>query len=172
MTLSFAKSLRKEGRHEEAKTLLLSLAAQEAHDAELQYEAACVHDFLGYESQAIPFYLAAMGGALPRESRLGAFLGLGSTYRTLGRYADAAATFRAGMTEFPEANELKAFMAMADHNLGNSKRAVEALLALLAETSSDEGIQRYSKAIEHYAKNIEQVVPQWEVPNQSTNPTP
>jgi hypothetical protein len=34
---------------------------------------------------------------------------------------------------------------------------VEALLELLAATSGDEGIRRYSKAIEFYAKNIEKV---------------
>jgi tetratricopeptide (TPR) repeat protein len=172
MTLSLAKTLRQEGRHEEAKTLLISLAGLSPYDADLQYEAACVHDFLGHESQAIRFYLAALGGALQRESRLGAYLGLGSTYRTLGRYAEAAATLRAGLAEFPEANELKAFLAMADHNLGNSKGAVEALLELLAETSSDEGIRRYSKAIEYYAKNIEQVSPRCASPSQSPDPTP
>jgi tetratricopeptide (TPR) repeat protein len=171
MTLSLAKALRKEGKHEEAKTLLVSLAALSPQDAELQYEAACVHDFLGFESQAIPFYLAVLGGALQRESRLGAYLGLGSTYRILGRYDEAASTLRAGLAEFPDANELKAFLAMADHNLGNSKGAVEALLELLAATSSDEGIRRYSKAIEYYAKNVERVSPPCDLPNHHLSTT-
>jgi len=159
MNRSSANALRREGKHEEARTLLLSLAALSPNDAELQYEAACVHDFLGHEAQAIPFYQAALAGALSGESRRGAYLGLGSTYRVLGRYAESAATLKAGLAEFPAANELKAFLAMADHNLGNSRRAVEALLELLAETSGDEGIRRYSKAIGHYARNIEQVSP-------------
>jgi len=146
MNRSSANALRREGKHEEARTLLLSLAALSPNDAELQYEAACVHDFLGHEAQAIPFYQAALAGALSGESRRGAYLGLGSTYRVLGRYAESAATLKAGL-------------AMADHNLGNSRRAVEALLELLAETSGDEGIRRYSKAIGHYARNIEQVSP-------------
>ena len=42
-----------------------------------------------------------LGAALPRE----ALVGLGSTYRTLGRHAEAEATLQQGRAEFPEARE-------------------------------------------------------------------
>jgi tetratricopeptide (TPR) repeat protein len=148
-------SLRRAGKHEEACTLAVSLAAQLPGDAELQYHAACVHDFLGREAQAVPFYLAALAGALSVENRRSAYLGLGSTYRALGQYAAAEHTLREGLARFPDAAELKVFLAMALHNLGQSKQAVELLLTVLAESSSDAQIQGYREAILFYAQDIE-----------------
>lgn len=149
-------SLRCAGKHEEACSLAVSLAAQFPADAELQYQAACVHDFLGREAQAIPFYLTALSsGSLSVESRRSAYLGLGSTYRALGQYAEAEHTLREGLARFPEGAELKVFLAMTLHNLRRSKQAVEMLLTVLAETSSDAQIQCYREAILFYAQDIE-----------------
>jgi tetratricopeptide (TPR) repeat protein len=148
-------SLRRAGKHEEACALSVSLAAQFPEDAELQYQAACVHDFLGREAQAVPFYLAAMSGELSVEHLRSAYLGLGSTYRALGQYPQAERTLREGLARFPDAPEIKAFLAMALHNLGQSKQAVELLLTVLAQSSSDAHIQGYREAILFYAQDIE-----------------
>ena len=148
-------SLRRAGQHEEACFLAVSLAAQYPADAELQYQAACVHDFLGREAQAVPFYLAAMSGSLSAEHHRSAYLGLGSTYRALGQYPEAERTLREGLTRFPDAAELKAFLAMALHNLGQSKQAVDLLLTVLAQSSSDAQVQSYREAILFYAQDIE-----------------
>lgn len=150
-------SLRRAGKHEEARELAVSLAAQFPRDAELQYQAACVHDFLGREAQAVPFYLASMSGELPVEHLRGAYLGLGSTYRTLGQYQQAERTLREGLGRFPDAAELKAFLAMALYNLGQSKQAVELLLTVLAQSSGDAHIQDYREAILFYAQDIERL---------------
>ena len=152
-------SLRRAGRHEEACALAVSLAAQFPGHAELQYQAACVHDFLGREAQAVPFYLAAMSGELSIEHLRSAHLGLGSTYRALGQYAEAERTLREGLARFPDAAELTVFLAMALHNLGQSKQAVELLLTVLAQSSSDAHIQDYREAILFYAQNIERSWP-------------
>ena len=148
-------SLRRAGQHEEARSLAVSLAAQFPDDAELQYQAACVHDFLGREAQAVPFYLAALSSELSAAHRRSAYLGLGSTYRTLGRYAEAERTLREGLAHFSDAAELKAFLAMALHNLGRSKQAVELLLTVLAQSSADAQVQSYREAILFYAQDIE-----------------
>ena len=153
-------ALRRAGQHEEACSLAVRLAAQAPHDAELQYETACVHDYLGREAQAVAFYLAALsGGELSAEHLRSAYLGLGSTYRALGRYADAERTLREGLARFADAAELKAFLAMALHNLGRSKEAVELLLTLLAQTSADVDIQSYREALLFYAQDIERSWP-------------
>src|SRR5687767_14524598 len=110
-------SLRRAGKHEEVCSLAVLLVTQFPADVELQYQAACVHDFLGREAQAVPFYLAAMSGELSVEHLRSAYLGLGSTYRALGEYAEAERTLREGLARFPDAAELKAFFAMALHNL-------------------------------------------------------
>ena len=104
------------------------------------------------EAQAVPFYLAALKGEkLTADHRREALLGLGSTYRTLGRHAEAEQTLLQGLAEFPEARELEVFLAMTLHNFGQGKRAVELLLGIVAATSSDPGIQAYCRAIELYA---------------------
>lgn len=147
--------LRRAGKHEEACSLAVSLVAQFPGDAELQYQAACVHDFLGREAQAVPLYLAALCGSLSVDHQRSAYLGLGSTYRALGQYAAAERTLREGTVRFPDAAELKVFLAMALHNLGQSKQAVELLLAVVAESSSDDHIRSYREAILFYAQDIE-----------------
>jgi tetratricopeptide (TPR) repeat protein len=159
MDLTAAKELRANGKHAEAKDLLVALVAQNPNDAELQYETACVHDFLGEESSAVAYYRAALLGPLSLEHLRGAYLGLGSTYRTLGRYTEAQVTLRQGLERFPEANEIKIFLAMTLHNLGQSKAAVECLLTVLANTSSDSDVQTYRRAILFYAEDIERVWP-------------
>jgi tetratricopeptide (TPR) repeat protein len=153
------RSLRRAGRHDEACTLAVSLAAAAPHDAELQYEAACVHDYLGREAAAVPYYIAALRGELPSEQWRSAYLGLGSTYRTLGRYVEAEATLREGLARYPGAAELQAFLAMALHNLGRSKEAVELLLTVLAHSSGDEQVRSYREAILFYAQDVEKSWP-------------
>ena len=151
------REARRSGDLEGARQLALGLAAEHPRDAELQYEAACVHDELGREAEAVPFYEAALVLGLPEESLRGAYLGLGSTLRTLGRYRQAEATLRAGLARFPDAAELKTFLAMTLHNLGQSRQAVELLLTVLADTSADAHVATYRKAIRFYARDIERV---------------
>jgi tetratricopeptide (TPR) repeat protein len=152
-------SLRRAGKHEEARTLAISLGAQFPLDAELQYQAACVHDFLGREAEAVPFYLSALSGTLSTEHLRSAYLGLGSTYRALGQYPAAERTLPDGRARFPDAVELNVFLAMALHNLGQSKQAVELLLSVLAQSSADAHVQRLREAILFYAQDIEKSWP-------------
>ena len=64
MNLAAARELRVNGKHAEAKDLLVALAAQNPNDAELLYETACVHDFLGEEVSAVSYYRSALLGRL------------------------------------------------------------------------------------------------------------
>jgi tetratricopeptide (TPR) repeat protein len=157
MNLSEVLELRKNGQHEEACRVAVQLAASLPNDALVQYEAACVHDFLGLEARAVPYYLRAIDMGLPGSQLRSAYLGLGSTYRVLGRYEDALAVFDEALAIFPAANDLVVFKAMVEHNMGRSKQALEALLRVIAETSSDLDVREYSGAIEFYARDIERV---------------
>lgn len=160
MTLETAQQLRASGNDEEARVLLVALCQQHPEDADLHYESACLHDLLGLEAEAVPFYLAALAGNLPPAKRRGAYTGLGSTYRTLGQFQSACDTLVAGLQEFPEANEMRVFFAMAQHNLGYSKVAIEALLKLIATTTTDPAIQAYRRAIVFYAQDVERTWPE------------
>jgi tetratricopeptide (TPR) repeat protein len=149
------REARRSGNLESARQLALVLVVEHPLDAELQYQAACVHDQLGREAEAVPFYEAALALGLPDEPLRGAYLGLGSTFRTLGQYRQAESTLRAGLARFPDAAELKTFLAMTLHNLGQSRQAVELLLTVVADTSADAHVAAYREAIRFYARDIE-----------------
>lgn len=155
MNIQHLQSLRQKGRYEEARHLAKRLACVYPHDALVHYEAACIHDYLGFEAEAIPYYLQAITLGLPADQLRSAYLGLGSTYRVLGQYEKAIAVLEQGLEMFPEGREFIVFRAMVQHHLGFSKQAIEALLHVIAETSSDSHIQEYRRAIMFYAQDIE-----------------
>lgn len=157
--LQRAIDLRAAGRAEEAIPMLAGLLEQDPNSGEILCQLAWAHDNLGREREAVPYYEQALRCSLNDEHRAGALLGLGSTYRTLGRYAEAKETLGQGMREYPERKEFVVFYAMALHNLGEHAVAMRWLLTALAETSEDEGIRAYSRAISFYADKLDQV---WE----------
>lgn len=121
----------------------------------VQFEAACVHDFLGEERAAVPYYEAAMRLGLPDEAARMAHVGLGSTFRTLGDYAASRRVLEAGLARFPGAAELRAFLAMTHYNLGNAKAAVAMLLELTCDVSRDNALNDYAGAIRFYAEDLD-----------------
>lgn len=154
--LARAVRLRERGEAGAAREELLELAGRYPDDAVIAYQAAWVHDVLGLEAEAVPFYERALAGeGLAREDRHGVFLGLGSTYRVLGRYEEAVRTLRRGLGAFPDDPALRAFLAMALYNRGEGREAVRLLLKTLAAASEDPGVRRYRPAIEHYADDLD-----------------
>ena len=147
------RALRKSGDHEAARTLALALAAAHPSDAALQYETACVHDYLGLGAEAIPFYRAALAGTLADEQRRGAYLGLCSSYRARGRYDEALAVADQGLSAFPDACALKVFRAIVLYNLNDAKQAVCTLLEVLADSCADPETRQYEAAIRLYAQD-------------------
>ena len=154
--LSRAIQLRARGEVEQARELLLELSAEYPSDAEVAYQTAWAHDKLGLETEAVPFYERALAGdGLSGVDRRGAFLGLGSTYRVLGRYEEAVRVLDRGVAEFPDDAGLQTFLAMALYNTGRSRESVSLLLKLLATTSDAETIRLYRRAISFYADDLD-----------------
>ncbi|MDG4861217.1 tetratricopeptide repeat protein [Streptomyces sp. T-3] len=154
--LAGAVRLREAGRREEARELLVALDEEFPDDPEVAYQTAWVHDTLGLEAEAVPYYRRAVDvPGLSAEDRAGALLGLGSTYRVLGQYPQAVETLTAAVAEFPDDGALRTFLAMSLYNTGRTHDAMELLLKLLAATSSDPGIAAYRAAIEHYATDLD-----------------
>ena len=152
--LARAVRLREAGERDEARELLVALAARHPEDAGVAYQAAWVHDALGLEAEAVPFCVRALAGdGLSAEDWLGAFLGLGSTYRVLGRVAESLETFGRGLAEFPGDAGLRTFNAMALYNAGRAREAVSKLLAVVAESDRAGG---YARAISYYAENLDE----------------
>jgi GNAT superfamily N-acetyltransferase len=176
--LARAVRLREAGEPEKARPLLLALAAEFPEDAGIAYQTAWAHDVLGLEAEAVPFYERAVSPpgvpsrsgplgsgpghrglpGLPDEDRRGALLGLGSTYRVLGRHADAVRTLRQGVEEFPDDGALRAFLAMALYNTGEHHEATSLLLRLVAATSDDPAVRAYRPALEFYAADLDATV--------------
>ena len=153
-TLIDADKLRTKNHHEEARQLLVQLAAEFPTNPVVQYKTACVYDFLGREREAVPYYHAAIENDLPETDLRGAYLGLGSTYRTLGQYAESKKILQEGLSRFPDANEIKVFLAMTLYNLGENHEAVSSLLQVITDTTSDEKIESYERAIRFYAEDL------------------
>lgn len=156
--LAQAVALRTDGRAEEARAALLDLGAAHPEDPAIAYQTAWTHDVLGREAEALPYYERALATpGLDAADRAGAQLGLGSTYRILGRYEDAVRTLRTALTEHPGDGALRTFLAMALYNTGAHHEAMRLLLHLLAETSEDPQIGAYRKAVAHYADDLDAV---------------
>ncbi|MGC5399731.1 tetratricopeptide repeat protein [Streptomyces sp. DT20] len=154
--LTLAVRLR-EQKSPKAHERLLALAARYPEDAAIAYQTAWSHDSLGLEAQAVPFYERALEGpGLSAEDRHGAFLGLGSTLRVLGRYEAARGVLRRSLEEFAHDASLLTFLAMTLYNLGESREAVRTLLKVTAATSADDRVQSYRPAIEYYADRLDE----------------
>jgi tetratricopeptide (TPR) repeat protein len=85
----------------------------------------------------------------------GAWLGLGSSYRTTGQYPEALTAFEQGLACFPNANEFKVFRAMVCYNLERHKEGMESLLAVLAETTTAPDLIPYRRAMALYATDLD-----------------
>ena len=151
--ISRAVLLRANGQHTEALAVLFDLEKIAPDDAALHFEIACTYDALGLEGDSIPHYEKALAVGLVDDNRRDALLGLGSSYRCVAQYADAVRTLERGMAEFPLAHEYAVFLAMALHNLGDHRRALQLLLKHVAEHTSDPQTAKYQRAIFHYAEN-------------------
>lgn len=172
--LTTAVRLRERGDEEsrrEAAARLAGLSAELPDDAEVAYQAAWAHDVLGLEAEALPFYQRALGRpddggrpprtaptALSEADRRGALLGLGSTYRVLGRYPESVAVLREGCAAYPADGALRAFLAMSLFNTGEHEESMRLLLTLLADTSTDAGVRDYRAAIAFYAEDLHATV--------------
>jgi predicted Zn-dependent protease len=153
--LAAAVLLREEGRLEEARQQLVSLRAEMPDDPHVALQTAWVHDTLGLEEEAVAHYEAALAGELTDDERRGALLGLGSTYRTLGRDDDSERLLRDAVGRFPAFHPLRVFHALTLYNLGRSREAVQALVEVLLETTDDADVQRYRRSLAAYAQDLD-----------------
>jgi putative acetyltransferase len=155
--LKQAMKLREDGKLKEANALCLQLVNRYPNDPDVHYQCAWSFDVLGEEAAAVPYYEKAIALGLPDKELAGAYLGLGSTYRTLGNYEKSKETFQKGMSRFPENRALSVFYAMTLHNLHQHEQAMEILLRCIADTTNDAEVLSYQRAIRFYAGQLDRV---------------
>lgn len=141
---------------EQARTMLLELAAAYPDDAEISFQAGVAHDNMGLEEPAVGYYVRALAQGLAGKDLERCLLGLGSTYRLRGEYAKAEETLRRGVREFPDHRGLQIFLAMTLYNLGQSKEAMEIVLNNLMETTADETLLYFKRGITYYANHLDE----------------
>lgn len=108
--LSQAINLRKIGKHVESNKLMLELINVFPENPNLNYQCAWSFDLLGEEEKAVPFYIKAIDFGLTGRHLEGALIGLGSTYRTLGKYQESKKVLLKGIDLFPTNNAMKTFL--------------------------------------------------------------
>ncbi|HMN69132.1 MAG TPA: tetratricopeptide repeat protein [Bdellovibrionales bacterium] len=151
--LAEAIELRKNNKPEEAIQILTALLESNPNDPDINYQMAWTCDFMGKESEAVPYYEKAITNGLT-EDRSGAMLGLGSTYRCLGEYEKSLKVFDQAVQEFPEDRALKVFRALTLYNLGKAEESVSQLLIQLIDTTSDASIKSYDRALRFYSDKL------------------
>lgn len=160
---SQAVQLREEGRAKQdpeilyqARNLLLELAIHYPEQAKITYQLAICHDNLGLGKEAIPYYQKALEQGLSGPDLERAYLGLGSTYRALGKYQKSEETLRQGLSEFPESRSLQVFLSLTLYNTKNFKESIELLMTNLLETTSDEKLRYFKRGLLYYASHLDE----------------
>ncbi|MEK4626811.1 tetratricopeptide repeat protein [Solibacillus sp. FSL R7-0682] len=154
-----ALDLRKENRLKESNELFVELAQLNPQNAYLHYQCAWSFDVLGEEKKAVPYYEKAIQGDLEESDLENAYLGLGSTFRTIGEYEKSKAVLEEGIKRFPNNHALQVFYSMTLYNLNEHQESMNILLNTIANTTSDLNIQKYNRAIQFYADKLDQT---WE----------
>lgn len=154
--LDEALALRKNGNHKESNELLSELVKEFPDDALYNYQCAWSFDVLGEEEKAVPFYENAIKIGLSSKDMEGAILGLGSTYRVLGEYEKSKDIFLKGMDLFPDNHVIKVFYSMTLYNLKEHSKAMELILKCLLNTTNNDEILSYKKALHFYSDKLDQ----------------
>lgn len=155
--LEKAIDLREKGNYEESNELLMELVQDFPENASINYQCAWSFDLLGKELQAVPFYENSIQLGLSSKELEGALLGLGSTYRTLGEYEKSKNVFLKGIESFPNNRAIQIFYSMTLYNLNEHTKAMELLLNCLINTTTDDEILKYKKAIDFYSDKLDTV---------------
>lgn len=155
--LNEVENARKSGSFDRSMEILRVELAKRPQDPLIHYQIACTHDALGKEKDAVPAYEKAMDLGLAGDDLRDAYLGLGSTYRTLGEYEKSREVFERGIAQFPEYRPLRVFLSLTLYNLGAADKSVEILLRELVETTTDDDIKSYERALLFYSDKLDQV---------------
>lgn len=145
---------RAHGQFEEIFPRLQKLDARHPNVAEINYQLAWTCDVLGREAEALPYYEKAVALGLPDNELAGALLGLGSTLRQLGQFERSVSVLRSAKLQFPDNREFDAFLALTLHAAGQPAEALRLALETLCDTSEDQGIRAYQRAIRHAVANL------------------
>ncbi|ADK05510.1 TPA: tetratricopeptide repeat protein [Bacillus cereus biovar anthracis] len=151
--LKQAIKLRKEKKYAQSKEILIGLT-NFTRDAEVLYQCAWIHDVMGLETEAMPYYEQAIANGPEGESLCGAYIGLGSTYRCIGEYDKAITVLETGLQQFPDNDVMKVFLSLAKYNVNDYESAMKLLLETVVKV---EEVKEFERAISFYKDHLNEV---------------
>jgi tetratricopeptide (TPR) repeat protein len=150
------KAARAEGSFENAMAILNAVLISDPNNSLVHLQIAWTHDTLGKENDAIPAYVQAITLGLQGQDLIDAYLGLGSSYRTVGEYTKSKDIFDKAISIFPDFKPFKIFLSLTLYNLNEHSKAMEILIKELVATTADASIQSYQKALFFYSDKLDQ----------------
>lgn len=156
-TIKEARKLRQNDELEASQELLLQLLGEHPKDATVLYEVGGAYDVLEEERKAIPYYQQAIQAGLDGADLQECYICMGMCQRNLGEFETAVKTLTHAANKFPEANSVKAFLALAKFGDGYEDEAMRILIELLLETTNDEDILTFADTLEFYKDNLDEI---------------
>ncbi|EJR63483.1 tetratricopeptide repeat protein [Bacillus toyonensis] len=151
--LKQAIKLRNEKKYAQSREILIGLT-NFTKDAAVLYQCAWIHDVMGLETEAVPYYEQAIANGLDGESLCGAYIGLGSTYRCIGEYEKAIVVLEAGVKKFPENDPMRVFLSLAKYNVNEHESAMKLLLETVVKVDE---VKEFERAISFYKDHLNEV---------------
>jgi predicted Zn-dependent protease len=152
--LAEAIALYDAGQAAAALPLLVALATESPDDAVTQVQTAWAHDSLGFEAEAMAYYERALALGLPEPELEGLVLGLGSTYRNVGRLDESVALLRRGAHDYPDNAAMRCFLALALLSSGAAADALATALDVVLETCPSPSVERYRRSLSWYRDDL------------------
>jgi tetratricopeptide (TPR) repeat protein len=115
--------------------------------AAILLKSAFALDRRGREAHAIPLYKNAIHLGLSRAARRDAMVCLGSSYRGVGRLAEAKRCLQRVCKLYPRDPLPKLFLALALHDLGEKSAALRLLGTLYLNDSKNRGVAAYRRTL-------------------------
>lgn len=148
--LSLVRHLKIKGRYEEAERQLAVWLSEDPDNPRLLFEMALILDNQGREAEAINYYQSALAGELDGAHRIDALIGLGSSFRVVGRVFESHQVLAEARREYPGHAALDVFYALTLEQQGNYGDAIGTLLSLITETGREASLDEYRTAIRYY----------------------
>ncbi len=156
-TIDEVIELRSKKEYIKAKEKMEDILTEDPNNAYYNYQMAWCLDNLGLEHEAIHYYHKAINNNLDLIYLKDAYIGLGSTYRSIGKYKEAEKILNEGLTKFDDSPVLKIFLAITHYNMNNNQKSVSLLIDTLLTNVENTEIHEYKNALKFYNENLDKI---------------
>lgn len=156
-TIDEVIELRSKKEYIKAKEKMENILSKDPNNAYYNYQMAWCLDNLGLEHEAIHYYHKSINNNLELIYLKDAYIGLGSTYRSIGKYKEAEHILYEGLTKYDDSPVLKIFLAITQYNMNNNQKSVSLLIDTLLTNVENTEIHEYKNALKFYNENLDKI---------------